>query len=170
MLVLFSAALQIACDRLAAPGVAAAEDDCKALLFPACHCVLTAKCKQQLGEWQRRWLLCNQVVPLTKIPGLWTKPDYHNCRSRGLLWHLSYKHTWQLHLKLSNPNLRSSAKPSLFAALSCVQFLMVWITSLSSLMLNILFLAEHISKPASDNSKSNLLNPKQRLISCIKYV
>lgn len=99
MLVLFSGALQIACDRLAAPGVAAAEDDCKALLFPACRCVLTAKCKQQLGEWQRRWLLCNQAVPLTKIPGLWTEPDYHNYRGRGLLWHLSDKPTWHLHLQ-----------------------------------------------------------------------
>lgn len=45
-----SAALQIAYDRLAAPSVAVAEDDCKALLFPAFRCMLTAKCKQQLGE------------------------------------------------------------------------------------------------------------------------
>lgn len=50
MLVLFSADLQIACTRLAAPGVAAAEDDCKVHLFVACRCVLIAKCKQQLGE------------------------------------------------------------------------------------------------------------------------
>lgn len=144
MLVLFSAALQIVCDRLAAPSVAAAEDDCKALLFPACRCVLTTKCKQQLGEWQRRWLLCNQAVPLTKIPWLWTEPDYHNYRGRGLLWHLSYKHTWHFHLQLSNVGLSSSAKPSLIAALSCVHFLMVWIIFLSLLMLNVLVLAGNI--------------------------
>ncbi|KAK2829520.1 hypothetical protein Q7C36_017510 [Tachysurus vachellii] len=53
MLVLFSAALQIACDRLAAPGVAAAVDDCKALLFPACRCVLTAKCLVPLSAFHQ---------------------------------------------------------------------------------------------------------------------
>ncbi|GAA6104134.1 uncharacterized [Tachysurus ichikawai] len=63
MLVLFSAALQIACDRLAAPGVAAAVDDCKALLFPACRCVLTAKSLSRIIQTQ----VLEPALPITHI-------------------------------------------------------------------------------------------------------
>lgn len=60
----FSSALQIVSDRLAAPNVAAAEDDCKALLLSACHGALTATCKQHLGRQKCVWCLCNLAVLL----------------------------------------------------------------------------------------------------------